>query len=195
MKKVEQVTDRQFDQRMRALVERRVSPSLAVTAVRGSETVVARGYGWSDLEQGTKASSETLYLYCSMTKLFTATAIMQLCERGLVDIDQPVRVSLPDFPLHHPSGHQITGVRHLLSHASGIANPIPVSWVHPAQEPAVNLDDFTKRLLARYHRLTLRAGFALCLLQPGLPCPGPGDRTHVRPESHGLRPAAYPDGA
>src|ERR1700694_4931235 len=156
MKKIqraEQVQDQQFDQRMRAFVEHRVSPSLAVTAVRGSDTIVARGYGWSDLEQGTNASAETVYLYCSMTKLFTATALMQLRERGLVDIDREVRVYLPDFPLHHASGREVT-VRHLLSHSSGIANPIPVSWVHLAEEPAVNLDDFTRRLLTRYHRLT-----------------------------------------
>ena len=128
-----------------------------MTAVRGGDTVVARGYGWSDLEQGTKASAETVYLYCSMTKLFTATALMQLRERGLVDLDREVRAYLPDFPLHHPSGREVT-VRHLLSHSSGIANPIPVSWVHLAEEPAVNLDDFTKRLLARYHRLTFEPG-------------------------------------
>jgi len=160
MKKIqsaEQVQDQQFDQRMRALVEQRVSPSLAVTAVRGDDTVVARGYGWSDLEQGTNASAETIYLYCSMTKLFTATALMQLRERGLVDLDRAVRAYLPDFPLHHPSRREVT-VRHLLSHSSGIANPIPVSWVHLAAEPAVNLDDFTRRLLARYHRLTFEPG-------------------------------------
>ena len=154
---VEQVQDQQFDQRMRACVEQRVSPSLAVTAVRGGDTVVARGYGWSNLEQGTAASAETVYLYCSMTKLFTATALMQLRERGLVDLDREVRAYLPDFPLHHPSGREVT-VRHLLSHSSGIANPIPVSWVHLAAEPAVNLDDFTKRLLAKHHRLTFEPG-------------------------------------
>ena len=125
---VEQVQVQQFDQRMRTFVEHRVSPSLAVTAVRDGDTIVARGYGWSDLEQGTNASAETVYLYCSMTKLFTATALMQLRERGLVDLDREVRAYLPDFPLHHPSGHEVT-VRHLLSHSSGIANPIPVSWV------------------------------------------------------------------
>src|SRR5205823_5967798 len=153
MQSAEQVQDQQFDQRMRAFVEQRVSPSLAVTAARGGDTVVARGYGWSDLEQGTHASAETVYLYCSMTKLFTATALMQLRERGLVDINREVRAYLPDFPLHHPSGREVT-VRHLLSHSSGIANPIPVSWVHLAAEPALNLDDFTRLLLARYHRLT-----------------------------------------
>jgi CubicO group peptidase (beta-lactamase class C family) len=146
-----------FEERLHALVERRVSPSLAVVAVRGEDTVVAHGYGWSDLERKTAASARTVYLYCSMTKLFTATALMQLRERGLVDLDQPVRHSLPDFPLRHRSGREIT-VRHLLSHTSGIANPIPVSWVHLAEEPAVDLDAFTKRLLARYHRLSFEPG-------------------------------------
>ena len=153
----EQMQDQHFEQRLRTLVEQRVAPSLAVVAVRGNETVVARGYGWSDLEQGTAASAETVYLYCSMTKLFTATALMQLREHGLVELDQAVRAYLPDFPLQHPSGREIT-VRHLLSHSSGIANPIPVSWVHLAEEPAVTLDDFTRRLLAKHHRLTFEPG-------------------------------------
>jgi CubicO group peptidase (beta-lactamase class C family) len=160
MKKIqsaEQVQGQQFDQRMREFVEHRVSPSLAVIAVRGDDTIAARGYGWSDLEQGTAASAGTIYLYCSMTKLFTATALMQLREHGLVELDRAVRVYLPDFPLQHPSGREIT-VRHLLSHSSGIANPIPVSWVHLAEEPAVNLDDFTRRLLAKHHRLTFEPG-------------------------------------
>ena len=124
---VEQVQDQHFDQHMQALVEHRVSPSLAVTAVRDSDTIVARGYGWSDLEQGTMPSAETVYLYCSMTKLFTATALMQLRERGLVDLDREVGAYLPDFPLHHPSGREIT-VRHLLSHSSGIA---PIQSLSP----------------------------------------------------------------
>ena len=94
IKKVEQVPHEQFDQHMRALVERRVSPSLAVTAVRGSDTVVARGYGWSDLEQGTNASAETIYLYCSMTKLFTEDAEVDYGQwgvcRGHEEIEQMI---------------------------------------------------------------------------------------------------------
>lgn len=154
---IEQVPLEQFDRRMRAFVEHRVSPSLAVTAVRGSDTVIARAYGCRDLERGTTASTETVYLYCSMTKLFTATALMQLRERSLIELDQPVRVYLPDFPLQHPSGREIT-VRHLLSHSSGIANPMPISWVHLAEEPAVNLNDFTGRLLIKHHRLRFEPG-------------------------------------
>src|SRR6516164_11031507 len=107
----------QLDQRLRRLVERRVSPSLAVVVVQGEDTLVAHGYGWSDLERRIAASAATVYLYCSMTKLFTATALMQLRERALVDLDRSVRGYLPDFPLRHPSGREIT-VRHLLSHSS-----------------------------------------------------------------------------
>jgi CubicO group peptidase (beta-lactamase class C family) len=155
--RIEQVPLEHFDQRMRALVEHRISPSLVVVVVQGDDTMVAQGYGWSDLEQGTAASAGTVYLYCSITKLFTATALMQLRERGLVELDRPVRVYLPDFPLRHPSGREVT-VRHLLSHSSGIANPIPISWVHLAEEPAVNLDDFTRRNLSKYHRLRFEPG-------------------------------------
>ncbi len=52
----EQVPLEHFDQRMRALVERRISPSLAAVVVQGDDTMVARGYGWSDLERGTAVS-------------------------------------------------------------------------------------------------------------------------------------------
>ncbi len=102
----EQVPLEHFDQRMRALVERRILPSLAAVVVQSDDTMVTRGYGWSDLEQGTAASAETVYLYCSMTKLFTATALMQQRERGLVELDRPVREYLLGFPLQHPNRHQ-----------------------------------------------------------------------------------------
>jgi CubicO group peptidase (beta-lactamase class C family) len=151
------LSSQKLKRHLQDLIERRTAPSLVMTAVRGSETVFTYGGGFSDLEKRTEATPQTIYLYCSMTKLFTATAIMQLREHGLVDIDQPVQAYLPDFKLHHPSRHEIT-VRHLLSHSSGIVNPIPVSWVHLAEEPAVNLDDFTRRLLTRHHRLAFEPG-------------------------------------
>lgn len=153
----ERVSLEQFEQRVRTIVQQRGTPGLSVVVVRGSDIVMARGYGWSDLQNRTAATPETVYLYCSMTKLFTATAVMQLHERGLIELDKPVRSYLPRFPLSHSSGREIT-IRHLLSHSSGIANPIPLSWVHLANEPAVDLDDLTGRLLARHRRLRFEPG-------------------------------------
>ena len=98
-----------------------------------------------------------MYLHGSMTKLFTATAVMQLRERGLVELDRPVRNYVQDFPLSSISGREIT-VRHLLSHSSGIANPLPIKWVHLADEPAVTLDVLTNQLLNKYQRLTFEPG-------------------------------------
>src|SRR6266581_636070 len=71
-----QTSSKQFDQHMHNLIEHRVAPSLAVTAVRGSNIVVADGYGRPTLGKEAGASAETVYLYGSMTKLFTATAVM-----------------------------------------------------------------------------------------------------------------------
>ena len=167
-KHIEQVSYQQFDQHMRALIKQHVAPSLAVTAVRGCDTVAAGGYGHSVLGEEAVASAETVYLYGSMTKLFTATAVMQLRERGLVELDRPVRDYVQDFPISSISGREIT-VRHLLSHSSGIANPLPIKWVHLADEPAVTLDVLTNQLSDQISASHLRTGFSLRLLQSGRP--------------------------
>jgi CubicO group peptidase (beta-lactamase class C family) len=156
-KQIVRMSQQQFDDHMQALIARHMAPSLAVTAVQGCETVVAGGYGHLVLGQAAVASAETIYLYASMTKLFTATAVMQLRERGLVELDQPVRDYVQGFPFKSPPGPAIT-VRHLLSHSSGLANPLPIRWVHLAEQPAVPLDALTSRLLTRYSRLTFEPG-------------------------------------
>src|SRR2546425_3195468 len=156
-KHIDQISSQQFDQYMQTLIKQRVAPSLAVTAVRGCDTVIRSGYGHLVLGEETTASAETVYLYGSMTKLFTATAVMQLRERGLIELDRPVRDYVQDFPLTSTSGREIT-TRHLLSHSSGIANPLPIKWVHLANEPEVTLDALTSQLLTKYRRLTFEPG-------------------------------------
>jgi len=82
----------------------------------------------------------------SMTKIVTATAAMRLAERGVFDLDAP---SPGTFPRCDRCGRrggwasQITA-RHLLSHSPGLANPIPVRWVHPADQSAPDPDAFLR---------------------------------------------------
>jgi CubicO group peptidase (beta-lactamase class C family) len=71
----------------------------------------------------------TLMAY-SMTKSFTAVAILQLVEQGKLGLDDEIDRYLPDNPY---GGHHIT-VRQLLDHTSGLPNPIPLRWVHLAEE-------------------------------------------------------------
>jgi CubicO group peptidase (beta-lactamase class C family) len=92
-------------------------PGLSLALVKDGALVHARGFGQRDLERGLPATPETLYSIGSVTKSFTALAIFQLAERGLLDVGDPVERFLP-FP-HRPGGEIVT-LEHLLCHSSGI---------------------------------------------------------------------------
>ncbi len=80
------------------------------------ELLVAKGYGYADLENEVKATEHTVYRIGSMTKQFTALAIVQLVERGSLKLDDNLTKFLPDYPT---KGNTITIAR-LLNHTSGI---------------------------------------------------------------------------
>ncbi|NOU11718.1 MAG: beta-lactamase family protein, partial [Nitrospira sp.] len=64
--------------------------------VDDQRVVWAEGFGYADKTHNVPATSDTLYRAGSITKLFTATAVMQLVGRGLLDLDQPIATYLPD---------------------------------------------------------------------------------------------------
>ncbi len=80
------------------------------------ELLVAKGYGYANLEDEAKATEHTVYRLGSLTKQFTALAIMQLAERGKLKLDDDLTRFLPDYPTR---GHAIPLDR-LLNHTSGI---------------------------------------------------------------------------
>ena len=90
--------------------------SYAVGVVKDGQTVLARGYGFADLENDTPASAETIYRLGSITKQFTAMAIMLLVEEGKLSVDDEITEFFPDYPT---GGRKIT-IRNLLNHTSGI---------------------------------------------------------------------------
>ncbi len=109
--------------------------------------------GLADIEQRRPATEATVYLWFSMTKIATATAVVQLAERGKLGLDEPVATYVPEFP-HSPHGSRSPAtICHLLSHSAGLPNPIPVRWIHPAGAPAPDSRQFTLRLLDKHRRL------------------------------------------
>ncbi|MEX2543186.1 MAG: serine hydrolase [Trueperaceae bacterium] len=92
-------------------------PGLSLALVRNDELIHARGFGQRDLKHGLPATPSTLYCIGSVTKSFTALAIMRLAERGLLDPSDPVDRYLP-FPFRPKGG--IVRLEHLLAHTSGI---------------------------------------------------------------------------
>jgi CubicO group peptidase (beta-lactamase class C family) len=112
-----------------SLVERRV-PGLQYRAVGRGGPLYEHDAGWADLARRTAMTPATTLMAYSMTKTITAAAVLQLVAKGSVGLDDAVEKYLPT-----PYGQDIT-IRHLLAHLSGIPNPVPLRWVHPASQHA-----------------------------------------------------------
>lgn len=91
-------------------------PGMSVAVVVGRRPVWSNGYGVSDVENGVPARASTVYRLASVSKPITATALMQLAERGRVDLDAPVQRYCPAFP---EKQWPVT-TRQVLGHLSGI---------------------------------------------------------------------------
>jgi D-alanyl-D-alanine carboxypeptidase len=96
--------------------DRTHSPAVSVAVLRGTDTLVMKGYGLASITPMTQATPSTVYRIGSITKQFTSSGIMRLIERGKLSLDDPMSKFLPDVPLH---GHVVT-IRQLLNHTSGI---------------------------------------------------------------------------
>lgn len=91
-------------------------PGLSLALVRGDEVVWQGAVGLRDLERGLPATPHTLYGIGSVTKSFTALAILQLAEEGMLSLDDPVEKYVP-FPR---AKGEPPHIEHLLSHTSGL---------------------------------------------------------------------------
>lgn len=97
-------------------------PGVSLAVVRDGRIVKAKGYGLANIEANSVATPKTVYEIGSLTKQFTATAVMMLVEEGKVSLDDKIPKYFPDAP---PAWNRIT-VRHLLNHTSGIQNHVAV---------------------------------------------------------------------
>lgn len=87
--------------------------------VKDEKTVFHEAYGWSNRERGLPVERNSIWSIKSMSKPFTATAILMLAEDDALSLDDPVSQFLPGF-----AGNQQATVRHLLSHTSGYREEI-----------------------------------------------------------------------
>ena len=92
------------------------SPGASVMVIKNGKVAASRAYGMADLEAHVPATERTNYRLASVTKQFTATAILLLVKDGKLRLDDRVADLLPGFPTH---GQPIT-VRHLLTHTGGL---------------------------------------------------------------------------
>ena len=116
------------------IIQRRVpadGPGVAVAVISDGETIYKSGYGFANLEWRQPIGPETVLGLGSVTKPFTAQAVLLLEQQGKLRLDDEITHYLPDAPTH---GREIT-IAHLLTHTSGIANFVtqPGFWPNTAR--------------------------------------------------------------
>jgi CubicO group peptidase (beta-lactamase class C family) len=95
-------------------------PGLALGIVEGDRIVYVRGFGEAD-DSGRSVTPQTPFIIGSVSKSFTALAIMQLVEAGKVKLDAPVQRYLPWFQVADEEASAEITVRHFLNHTSGLS--------------------------------------------------------------------------
>lgn len=121
-----------FERRVRATMTAQAIPGMTAGFARGAAQWV-RGYGFADLENRVPATAISAYRYASVQKPMTAVAVLQLVERGRIDLDADIRSYVPYFP---NKGHRITP-RQLLGHIGGIPDYASEADEHLTQHKTV----------------------------------------------------------
>ena len=107
-----------------------------VLVARAGDVFLSNGYGLANLEHNVSNTLQTKFRLGSITKQFTATAILQLQEQGLLQVDAPISTYLPSYP----NGEQIT-VHHLLNHTAGIPSYTSFPDYSQKMRTAMTLDE------------------------------------------------------
>jgi CubicO group peptidase (beta-lactamase class C family) len=134
-------------------------PGIAIAVVDADGVRATAAHGFADVANRRPASIDMVCPWFSMTKIVTATVAMRCVDRGALELDEPVHTLVPQMARLTPKSRAETiTARHLLSHTAGIANPIPVKWIHPADQPGPDPVTLLDRLLAAHPKLAFDPG-------------------------------------
>jgi CubicO group peptidase (beta-lactamase class C family) len=122
-----------------SIMDRSRTPGLAVAVARDGKVEFAQGFGYRDIESRLPPTMETVFPVASVTKSFTALAIMQLQDGGRLSVADPVVKYLPEFRTPDPASTLRITVHHFLTHTSGLP-PLPSRWFAFARDVARDLD-------------------------------------------------------
>ncbi|MBI3430550.1 MAG: beta-lactamase family protein [Actinobacteria bacterium] len=138
----------EFLWRVNALIQKGRAPSLSVAVTRHDGLIYSHSFGYADLQNQKLATPETSYLWFSMSKIVTATAVLRLVDEGHLDLDAPISEYVTSYKSKNPG--ELPRVGQLLNHTAGVANPVPIRWVRPANNSAFNSHDFLANQLKHH---------------------------------------------
>lgn len=121
------------------------APGAIVTVVQGDQILLNKGYGYADVEKKTAVNpDETLFRVGSVTKTFTAMALLQLVDQGKVDLEEDIRTYFPDIKFKN-SFKEPVRVKHLILHNTGFEpREVKVDDIHTDFETYYPLEDYVK---------------------------------------------------
>lgn len=99
-------------------------PGMALSVVRDGAVVFAKGFGVRDVDRPEPVDPETIFGIGSITKSFAVLALLQLCDEGVISLDDPVIRHIPEFSIKATGPPEGIRIRHLISHGAGTP-PLP----------------------------------------------------------------------
>ena len=150
-----------YQARIPQLMAEQGIPGLAVALVDTDKVLWTEGFGHVDGDGSARVTADTMFAVQSMSKNFTAVAVMQAVGAGRLDLDEPITTYLPDFTVHsafelHPE-RKIT-LRMLLSHTAGFTMEAPVGnnyELDPGQ-----FDEHIRSISETWLRFPVGSGYA-----------------------------------
>ena len=163
------------------IMEKDDIPGVSVAVVNDKKILWISSYGFTDKTRKRQTTKETLFSIQSMSKNFTALAVLMAVQDGILDLDTPIKKYLPEFRVHsryedHPED-KIT-LRHLLSHRAGFTHEAPIgsnfdNHPHTFQEHIQSISDTWLRYPVGYHFAYSNLGVDLAgyilQIQSGIP--------------------------
>ncbi len=137
-----------LDERIPALMSEYGIPGVNIALIKNGEVVWRKAYGYADLEQGIKMTTDTRCRVESISKSLTAWGIMKLVEQGKIELDKPLSLYLKKwrFPQSKYSSEKLT-IRQLLSHSAGLSlGTIGVRYTPQEEIPSLE-ESLTKDVL------------------------------------------------
>ena len=131
-------------------------PGAAVGVVHKGKLVYAKGFGEADLETGAPITPQTVFHIASVSKQFTAYAIVLLAQQGRLSLEDDIRTYLPEVP---DFGKTIT-IRHLLHHTSGLRDQLSLLVMSGRRLDDVITKDHIFNLIKRQKELNFEPGTA-----------------------------------
>jgi len=139
------------------------SPGCVVGIVRNDTLIFANGYGMANLEYSVPNSPETVYHLASVSKQFTAYAIILLAQQGKLSIDDDIRKYLPWFP----NLKQKITIRNLLNHTSGIRDQWQLLSIAGTRLDDVITQEQIIKILSKQQELNFNPGDAFSYSNSG----------------------------